>query len=63
MDDITMSEVDEAIWHAYLGRDPATVDMFLDLRLEMAAAPAPRPTPADVTASVRADLGVEWSVP
>jgi hypothetical protein len=39
MDDLTVSEVDEAVWHAYLARDLEAVDEFLDLRLSMAGTP------------------------
>ena len=66
MDDITLSEIDEAIWHAYLARDHATADLFLDLRLELVAAGArPALTLVGDTGPEVArpfDHGADWAV-
>ncbi len=66
MDDPTLSEIDEAIWHAYLARDHETADMFLDLRLEVAAGRRPRRAgvvKADVTPVLVGEHGPEAVVP
>jgi hypothetical protein len=67
MDDPTLSEIDEAIWHAYLARDADTFDMFLDLRNEVTAGRRPRcaggVVKADVTPVLIGEQGPEAVVP